>query len=259
MTIQSLGGAIEACLRTSRFGRPLSVLEQVGSTNDEASQLARQGASEGTTVIASVQTTGRGRRGRAWRSPAGGLWLSVVLRPRLARERWALLGLAASVGAADAVADIAGVPVRVKWPNDLMIENHKLGGVLIETSGTAAVAGIGINANVPPAALDSDTRGTSLLGRLGHPVDLAELAVAVLGRFEWHYDLLHRDPGAVLARWRERDVTLGCQVRVWGVQDLEGVAEGVDDRGALLVRTPEGLQRVVAGDVSLRIAQTPAE
>ena len=250
---------VEERLRTRRFGRPLYVYEQVGSTNDEARLLARQGAVEGTTVIASVQTSGRGRRGRAWHSPAGGLWLSVVLHPRLAREQWPLLGLAASVGTTDAVADVAGVPVRVKWPNDLMIEDHKLGGVLIEASGTAAIAGIGINANVAPAALDSDTRGTSLLGRLGHPVDLADLACAVLGRFEWHYDLLHSDPEALLARWRERDVTLGRQVRVWGAQDLEGVAEGVDDRGALLVRTPEGLQRVVAGDVSLRMAQTQAE
>lgn len=259
MNPESLAGAIEAGLRTRRFGRPLSVCERVGSTNDEAVTLARQGAGEGTTVIAGVQTGGRGRRGRAWHSPAGGLWLSVVLRPRLAREQWPLLGLAASAGAADGVGEVARLPVRLKWPNDLLIEERKLGGVLIETSGTAAIAGIGINANVPPGALDSAIRGTSLLGRLGHPVDLAELACAVLGRFEWHYDLLHRDPGALLARWRARDATLGRQVRVWGAQEVEGVAEDVDDRGALLVRTPEGLQRVVAGDVSLRTAETPVE
>src|SRR5438876_183087 len=97
------------------------------------------------------------------------------------------------------------------------------------------------------------------LAWVGDPVDLVALACAVLGRFEWHYDRLHRDPEAILGRWREHDVTLGRQVRVWGAQDLEGVAEDVDSRGALLVRTPEGLQRVVAGDVSLRTVETPAE
>ena len=259
MTPESMASAIEAGLKTDRFGRPLSVYEQVGSTNDEAAPLARQGAPEGTTVIAQVQTGGRGRRGRTWHSPAGGLWLSLVLRPRLAREQWPLLGLAASAGAADAVGEVARLPVRVKWPNDLLVEERKVGGVLIETSGTAAIAGIGINANVPPGVLDPKIGGISLLARLGHPVDLVELACAVLGRFEWHYDLLHRDPEALLGRWREHDVTLGRQVRVWGAQDLEGVAEDVDSRGALLVRTPAGLQRVVAGDVSLRTAEAPAE
>ncbi|TMI74656.1 MAG: hypothetical protein E6H05_07750 [Bacillati bacterium ANGP1] len=93
----------------------------------------------------------------------------------------------------------------------------------------------------------------------GGSVDLAALACAVLGRFEEHYDLLHSDPDALLARWRKHDATLGRQVRVWGAQELEGVAEDVDDRGALLVRTPGGLRRVLAGDVSLRTAETPVE
>src|SRR5207247_9035647 len=101
MTPESMAGAIEAGLKTDRFGRPWSVYERVGSTNDEAAPLARQGAPEGTTVIAQVQTRGRGRRGRTWHSPAGGLWLSVGLRPRLARAQSPLLGLAASAGAAD--------------------------------------------------------------------------------------------------------------------------------------------------------------
>jgi BirA family biotin operon repressor/biotin-[acetyl-CoA-carboxylase] ligase len=251
--------AIQRGLTTRRFGRPVIVHERVGSTNDEAGALAVQGASEGTTVIAWIQTGGRGRRGRVWLSPAGGLWLSVVLRPRVSLEQWPLVGLAASAGAAGAVREVAGVEARVKWPNDILVEDRKLGGVLIEASGTAAIAGIGINANVPPGALDAQKGGISLLGRLEHPVDLTALACAVLGQFERHYDLLHTDPDALLVRWREHDATLGRQVRVWGAQELEGVAEDVDDRGALLVRTPGGLRRVVAGDVSLRTAETPAE
>src|SRR2546426_7366308 len=93
--------AIQRGLSTRRFGRPVIVHESVRSTNDEAGALAQQGASEGTTVIARIQTTGRGRRGRAWLSPAGGLWLSVGLPPKVAVEQWALVGLAASAGPAD--------------------------------------------------------------------------------------------------------------------------------------------------------------
>ncbi len=254
-------GAIEQGLTTRCFGRPVRVVGRVESTNDEGAALGAQGAPEGTAVIAQVQTGGRGRRGRTWLSPAGGLWLSVVLRPRLPVEQWPLVGFAAAVGAAEAVKEIAGVQARVKWPNDLLADDRKLGGILIETSGTAAIAGVGINANVPPDALDSEVRmtATSLLGLLGHPVDLAALARAVLGQFERRYDLLHSDPDALLAQWREHDVTLGRYVQVWGAQEVEGMAEDVDDRGALLVSTPEGLRRVLAGDVSLRMAQIPQE
>src|SRR3989441_8221229 len=109
--------AIQRGLSTRRFGRPVIVHESVRSTNDEAGALAQQGASEGTTVIARIQTTGRGRRGRAWLSPAGGLWLSVVLRPQVPLEQWPPGGPAASARAAAAVREVALLQARVKWPN----------------------------------------------------------------------------------------------------------------------------------------------
>jgi len=235
------------------------VYERVGSTNDEAAALAGQGAQEGTTVIAAVQTGGRGRRGRVWQSPAGGLWLSVVLRPSLPLALWPLLGFAAAVGAAVAVEETTRVPARVKWPNDVVAGERKLGGVLVEARAPAAIAGIGINANVAIAALPPEVQATatSLLSLVGQPVDLAALARAVLLEFERHYDLLHSDAAALVARWRDRDITVGRRVRVWGAQELEGVAEAVDQTGALLVRTAEGARRIVAGDVSLRTIDAP--
>src|SRR2546427_10921922 len=175
--------AIQRGLSTRRFGRPVIGHESVRTTNDRADALAQQGASEETTVIARTKTTGRGRRGRAWLSPAGGLWLSVVLRPKVALEQWPLVGLAASAGAADAVREVALLQARVKWPNDLLVEDRKVGGVLIETSGTGPSAGMRIKANVPPGALDAQTGGISLLGRLGHSLDLAALAWAWPGPF----------------------------------------------------------------------------
>lgn len=259
MRTQDLVRAIEAELSTRRFGRPVYAYERVGSTNDEAAALAERGASEGTTVIAAVQTGGRGRRGRIWQSPAGGLWLSVVLRPTLPVELWPLVGLAVAAGAAVAVEEVARVQARVKWPNDVMAGERKLGGVLVEARGSAAIAGVGINANISPGELAPDVTpaAASLLGLTGRPVDLAALACAVLGACERFYDLLHSNPEALLARWRERDMTLGRHVRVWGAQELRGVAEDVDHTGALLVRTAEGRRRIVAGDVSLRTVEVP--
>lgn len=256
---EDLASAIKAGLRSRRFGQRLHAYAQVGSTNDTAAALATEGAAEGTAVFAVEQTGGRGRRQRAWLSPAGGLWLSVVLRPALPAEQWPLVGFAAGVGAARAVEEIAPVRVGLKWPNDLMIGEQKLGGVLIEARGPAVIAGIGINANIPLDHFPSDLRAsaTSLLALLAHPLDLAGLARAVLEQFEGVYDLLALNAEDVLADWRERDLTRGRQVRLSGHGALEGVAEDVDRTGALLVRTGAGIRRIVAGEVSLRTVGVP--
>jgi BirA family biotin operon repressor/biotin-[acetyl-CoA-carboxylase] ligase len=239
----------------------LYVYEQVASTNDEAATLAAQGAREGATVLAVAQTGGRGRRSRAWSSPAGGLWLSIVLRPALPAERWPLVGFAAAVGAGRAVEDITSVRVRLKWPNDLMVDEHKVGGVLVEARGPVLIAGIGLNANIEPETFAPDVRrvATSLSAVLGRSVDLVALARALLERFEAVYELLTGETDVVLAMWRARDLTRGRSVRISGAQELEGVAEDVDQTGALLVRTADGLRRVVAGDVSVRTVSTPRE
>lgn len=253
--------AIAARLTTHQLGRPLHVYESVASTNDVARELAQRGALEGTTVVAVVQTSGRGRRGRAWVSPAGGLWLSVILQPVLAIGQWPLVGLAAALGAAVAIEELAGLPVHVKWPNDVMAADRKLGGVLVEANDTGAIAGIGINANLSVGDLAPvpGAVATSLLVLLGYAVDLATLAASVLAQFERQYDDLQQVQATLLARWRARDITLGRPVHILGAQHLEGTAEDVDDSGALLVRTATGLQRVVAGDVSLRMTGTPQE
>lgn len=251
--------AITEGLGSRRFGRRVSVHVQVGSTNDEAVDLAAQGAPEGTTVLAAEQTGGRGRRRRAWHSPAGGLWMSVVLRPAFPVDRWPLIGFAAAVGAAQAIERIAGVRVEVKWPNDLMIGERKLGGILVEAREKAVIVGIGINANIARDTFPPDIArtATSLLAELAHPMDLDGLARAVLEQFERVYDLLSENPEEVLAGWRERDLTRGRQVKLSGAIELEGVAEDVDHTGALLVRTSAGVRRIMAGEVSIRTVSSP--
>lgn len=244
-------------LQTQRFGRPLSVYDRVGSTNDIARVLAEQGVPEGTAILAKEQTGGRGRLGRKWASPPGGLWLSVVLRPRLSLATWSLLGCATSVAAASAVETLTGVPVGLKWPNDLVVEQRKLGGVLIESGATYAIAGIGINANIAIQRLEPAVRAvaTSLVELLGRHVDLVALTQEVLLELERHYDLLQQEDPVVMQRWRDRSVTLGRRVHVVGAEVFDGVAESIDREGALLVRTTAGVRRVLAGTVSLREAE----
>ncbi len=240
--LPDIAAEITAGLRTARFGRPLYVHDRLPSTNDAARDAAEQGAAEGTAILALEQTAGRGRRGRSWASPPGGLYLSVVLRPRLPVERWPLIGLGAAVGTASAVETMTGRPIGLKWPNDLMQGDGKAGGLLLETAGTSLVIGIGINANV---AVDLLPPGAISLG-----VEVGPLVTATLPILEYQYDLVHGHPDEVRELWRRRSVTLGRTVRVIGLEAAEGTAEDIDADGALLLRTPSGLRRILAGDLA---------
>lgn len=194
---------------------------EVGSTNRVAADLVRAGAPDGVVVGADHQTAGRGRLGRPWESrPGASLLVSVILRPAPA-----LVTLAAGVAAAEAC---AGVEVRLKWPNDLMLGDAKLGGILSELVGDAAVVGLGLNLSWAPA-------GAACLGA---DMDREAILAAYLTGLD--------SPGDVLARYRARCSTLGRRVRVAVPGDmLEGVATDIDDDGRLLV---DGCA-VAAGDV----------
>ena len=254
------------------FVQRVHYLDSVGSTNDEAARLAASGAPEGTVVIAAEQTAGRGRRGRQWHSPSGaGIYLSLVLRPRSPGEaaegdQSGLVTLMAGSAAAEAVEAAEGLRAAVKWPNDLVVERHvagqverrKLAGILAE--GAAAgkslqhiVLGIGINLRAsayPPELAD---RVTSIERETGRPVDGARLVAALLVQLaHGRADLLGGRARAVLDRWRARATASIGRLVSWhdhrGV--LTGVTTGIDDTGALLVDTPGGVERIVAGEVS---------
>ena len=236
--------AVPSQLGTSRFGRPLHVIPRVTSTNDVARSLAADGAGEGTAVLGLEQSGGRGRLGRSWASPAGGLYLSVILRPSLPVLLWPVLSLAAAVGSAEGIEAAAGMPVKLKWPNDLLVDARKVGGILLDSGAGFAVAGIGINVGASPGTLPE--------GAVSIDVALAPLARAVLQHLESAIDAVYADPAGTIRHWKARNVTLGRPVHVTGAEVIEGVAEDIDRDGALVVRTPSGVRRVVAGDVSLR-------
>lgn len=239
--------------RPRLIGAVLLRVDRVGSTNDLLRDLAESGAPEGMVVVAREQSAGRGRRGRAWLSPPGGLWLSLLLRPPDPSD--GRITLAAAVGAAEGIRKVCGAAVRVKWPNDLILEGGKVGGILVESVPPIVIVGVGINANVDLAALPAPIGAvaTSLSAALGRAVDLEDLLAAVLEGVDDAYRTLREGRGEeILERWRRLSLTLGRTVRIeGGAEALEGRAVGVDAQGALVLELAGGeRRRVIAGDVT---------
>ncbi|MBI5497811.1 MAG: biotin--[acetyl-CoA-carboxylase] ligase [Deltaproteobacteria bacterium] len=229
------------------------------STNTRAAALAREGAPHGTVVVAEEQTAGRGRRGRTFVSPPGtGVYLSVVLRPPLRPTQATRLTFCGALAVMDA-ARAHGVETRMKWPNDVFAGERKLAGILTELSADMdrihqAIVGIGVNVNTPARAFPRDVRAlaTSVREAAGHAVDRPGVVAALLASLTAWYTMALTDFPGVLREVRARTLTLGRNVRVVdGTQVLEGVAEDLDDDGALWVGTEAGRVRVVAGDVEL--------
>lgn len=218
------------------------------STNDDARELALAGAPHGTMVLAASQRAGRGRAGRSFLSPEGGLYLSVVLRPRAPPHQWTVLPLLAGAAAAVALRG-RGFPVELKWPNDLLLAGRKLGGVLVESRmGTSSFAIVGIGANL--AQVPRGVEDATCLAHHGFAPDRSALAMRILETLLVRAATLDATgPSAVLHEVRALCGTLGRRVE-W--EKYEGVALDVAEDGALVVETADGLARVVAGDVRLK-------
>jgi len=246
-------------LGTRVIGRYIRWHDTLSSTNDLATSLAEIQVPEGTVIVAEEQTAGRGRMGRPWVSPRGGIWLSVILRPHLPLAQVPIVGFAASTAVARAIRVTTGLLARVKWPNDVLINGRKVAGILAEAGpdGEWVVVGIGINANIAPDDLPKGAAhaAASLEELLGHPVDRGVLTKTLLRELERSYEELSTvGPMATLRRWREMADTLGRVVRVEMPEGaLEGIACDIDDSGALVVRLRNGtLQRVIAGEIAVR-------
>ena len=251
---------LELCLGSTIWKRILS-FSSLDSTNETAMSLcAGEGEPEGTVVVADRQKKGRGRRGRTWESPAKtNLYLSMVLRPRILPREAPVLTLLAAVAAASALTDAGAPEVLIKWPNDLLIREKKVGGILTEIradpeSVTCAVIGIGINVNIasksfPPEISEA---ATSLMIETGIRFDRNELLLALLRSFD-HWYRIFRSSGRypILDEWRRRSATLGRNVvAAFDSGEIRGVAEDIDDSGMLVLRLPDNTKRLVAaGDI----------
>jgi len=232
-------------------GFRLRRLARTGSTQDLVMAAAAAGAAEGFCCMASEQTAGRGRSGRDWVAPPGGALLaSLLLRRRAAVA--AGLPIAAGLAVADGVERVAGVRCQLKWPNDVIAGGGKLAGILVEVGRDGATS-VGIGVNLEIAEFPPGIAGASLHRLAGRPVSPDELLAAILAGLG---DRLRQlEAGGVLRLrddWTQRALGLGGQVRaVLGPEIVTGTALGLDDDGALLIDSPQGRVRLVAGDVHL--------
>jgi BirA family biotin operon repressor/biotin-[acetyl-CoA-carboxylase] ligase len=255
--------------RFGRLGSPLVYFASIGSTNDVAASLAMHPGSEGTTVIADGQTSGRGRRGHPWYSPPGsGLYVSVVLSPSSghhAPRATQLVTIAAGLALAEGIEQATGLGADIKWPNDLFIGSRKFGGILAEgiTPDAAetrsppadpmrVVVGYGIN--VDSAAYPAELRGraTSLSLELGRPVDRAMVFVETLAALGRRYDdLMAGRFDAIVDGWRSRARGVQGVAVEWDTPAgmRAGVTCGIDGDGALLVRAGGRIERIVSGEL----------
>jgi BirA family biotin operon repressor/biotin-[acetyl-CoA-carboxylase] ligase len=250
-------------LHTKRFGRSILFSSEVGSTNDLAKEMAMYGACEGTVVIAETQTGGRGRLGREWASPTGGLWFSLILRPKLRPTEAVKLTFVAGLAVAKVLREVFGLRAETKWPNDVLVNGRKICGILTEMNmiGEAVnfvVVGVGVNANFDVEKFFPEQLrkvATSLENELGRKVRLAELFRSLLERLEDLYGLFAKEGfNSILEEWKNYAGFLGRQVEVTSpTEKLSGLALDVDCEGALVLRLGDGtIRRVFVGDVSLR-------
>ena len=253
-------------LSTRFLGRKIYYCDSVSTTNETAKELARQGAAEGAVVVAEEQTGGKGRLGRRWFAPKyKGIWFSLILCPPVLPPEANQVTMLAAVAVAAAIRKETGIAVGIKWPNDLLAGGRKICGILTELSAEMErinymVVGIGINVNQEQTDFPEEFResAASLRTASGIKINRVKLIRAALAEFEHWYEIwLARGFTPVLASWKEMSVSLHCQVRIHAPnKSWEGWAEDIDSDGALLLRQPGGeLQRVISGEVSLRLTE----
>lgn len=235
-------------------------MDSVGSTNTEAKSLFTQGETEGLIVIARSQTAGRGRKDRPWLSPIGGLYFSIILKPRLGTENVPLLGLLSACAVARSLNALGVKNVRLKWPNDVLIGQSKISGILSEAVSigdeiVGIVVGIGVNQNCSVSDMPPGLQWltTSIIDELGKETSTEALLCSIVNEMDTLLRVVETDSSfaAILDEWREQSSTLGVRVRIYEEgQTTEGIARNIGEDGALIVETEKGFVNVLLGDVS---------
>ncbi len=248
------------------IGKRISYHAEVTSTQDIASKLARDGAEEGTCVIAEKQTSGRGRKGRNWVSPfKDGIYISIILRPNLKPVHIIQIPLVAGVAMVKAIEQTTKLTPGIKWPNDIFIDGRKVAGILTEVNCDIdtvhyVILGIGININTDIDTLPEEVKGiaTSLSQECGHNVSRAKFTGQLLIEMGKVYTEYVTNGFASLGKqWTDHNITLGSKVKVNdGQSEILGTAIEIDDDGFLIIETQDGQkQRIISADVSLQIKE----
>lgn len=252
MTSRPLEREIRRGALTKRFGQRVFYYEKIDSTNNAGKELARGGEKEGALVIAEEQLNGRGRLDRSWESPKGGVFMSLIMRPDLHPTKLTRLTLLSGVAVARAIKSLYGLEVKLKWPNDIYVEDKKVGGILSEMEGEAervnfVVVGIGIDANCDVSV---NIPTTSLKKETGGEVSIIKLVQEILKEMESLYEAFMRGSLAFLEEYKELSHTLRRDVKIVRLKDtILGRAVDVDSEGALVLRLADGsYEKVISGD-----------
>lgn len=248
---------LERLLDTKIIGKKILFFEEVDSTNNKAKQIALE-ENEGTVVISEMQTSGRGRRGRGWYSPKGGIYVTYILKPTVSPEKASQLTLVSSLALVETLNSMnKNLNAKIKWPNDVLISGKKISGILTELSADMEkinyiVVGVGINLNTEKEILPEN--GTSLKIEMKEEVSIK----LFLKSFLEHYDSIYQEYlngkiDLIIGRWKDNSDTLGKNVKIIGINEsFEGLAKDIDENGALILQTKEKEIKVYSGDVSLR-------
>lgn len=247
-------------LRTTFMGKKMRYFESTSSTNWVGKQMAHELDPQelhGMVIIAEQQTGGIGRLGRSWVSPRGGIWATVLIKPKIPIDRVFMITMAGAIAIARALRKEYDLGALIKWPNDIYLGDSKVAGLLLELSAEAdivhyALLGIGVDANVSPNDLSSvPSSVTSISLEVGHDVDRPALLARILKEFESRYLLLEAgEYESIVREWKSLSCTLEHRVRVNTLKtSVEGEAIDIDEYGALMIRKDNGkIERVIAGD-----------
>ena len=264
-------GSITERFRTSFEGNPVIAFEttivhlpETTSTNDEARRMAEAGAAEGTVIRADHQTSGRGRYGREWfASPGQNVLLSIILRPELPADRLGLVTLAGAVAVANTIQDLTGLHASIKWPNDVLVHDRKVSGMLLESTQYAGegaaqgfvIVGIGVNVNQQDFPPDLAARSTSLMLEIGRRVSCDEFVNGLMTHFARHYLSVYEDDGSMLrAAFVKRMTGLGEPITLYihgGRPPVVGRMAGLSSDGGLELELNDGRRHTFhAGEVT---------
>jgi len=248
---------LERLLDTKIIGKKILFFEEVDSTNNKAKQIALE-ENEGTVVISEMQTSGRGRRGRGWYSPKGGIYVTYILKPTVSPEKASQLTLVSSLALVETLNSMnKNLNAKIKWPNDVLISGKKISGILTELSADMEkinyiVVGVGINLNTEKEILPEN--GTSLKIEMKEEVSIKLFLKSFLEYYDSIYqEYLNGKIDLIIGRWKDNSDTLGKNVKIIGINEsFEGLAKDIDENGALILQTKEKEIKVYSGDVSLR-------
>lgn len=254
---------IKDYLNTKYVGRKVMYFDSISSTNDKAKELATLGEGEGAVIIAEEQTKGKGRLGKNWISPKGkGIWMSIILRPDINPVHASKVTQVAAAAVSTSISKM-GIKNLIKWPNDIVVGNKKVCGILTEMSGELnrinyIVVGIGINVNIDIEELPNEVKGiaTSLKEEYGERISRKKLTAEILNNFEELYKELVKENkiSKSIQICRQYSAILGKEIRViMRGEEIRGKAIDLTEEGELLIKDKEGkVQKIISGEVSVR-------